>query len=143
MPKSKGFTLIELLVVIAIIGLLASIVLVSLNSARGKARDTKRKADLRQVQTALEMYYSDNNYYPSIGSDNIGYNWTGLQTLLASYIAKIPDDPSGGSWNTTQYVRGPDMNSYGIFIRYEQTGYCKAGINLNIYWWGSDIPICQ
>ncbi|PIS16147.1 MAG: prepilin-type cleavage/methylation domain-containing protein, partial [Candidatus Portnoybacteria bacterium CG09_land_8_20_14_0_10_44_13] len=50
--------------VIAIIGLLASIVLVSLNSARGKARGVRRVADLRQIQTALEMYYDTNNSYP-------------------------------------------------------------------------------
>jgi len=59
----KGFTLIELLVVIAIIGLLASIVLVSLNSARAKARDAKRVSELRQIQAALEMYYSGINSY--------------------------------------------------------------------------------
>ncbi len=63
--KNKGFTLIELLVVIAIIGLLASIVLVSLNSARAKARDVRRVADLKQVQTALEMYYDTNGSYPA------------------------------------------------------------------------------
>ena len=64
MTKQKGFTLIELLVVIAIIGLLASIVMVSLNSARGKARDAKRLADLRQIKNALELYMQDNNSYP-------------------------------------------------------------------------------
>jgi len=57
MSKKKGFTLIELLVVIAIIGLLSTIVIVSLNSARAKARDAKRKTDLKQIQVALEMYW--------------------------------------------------------------------------------------
>jgi len=55
--KSMGFTLIELLVVISIIGLLSSIVLTSVNSARAKARDARRLADLRQIQNALALYY--------------------------------------------------------------------------------------
>ena len=62
--NQKGFTLIELLVVIAIIGLLASIVMVSLNSARGKARDTRRLGDMKSIQLALAMYYDKNGAYP-------------------------------------------------------------------------------
>lgn len=62
-PKS-GFTLIELLVVISIIGLLAAVVLVSLNGARAKSRDAKRVSDVHQIMTALELYYSDNSGYP-------------------------------------------------------------------------------
>jgi len=65
--KQKGFTLIELLVVISIISLLASVILVALTGARSKARDTKRRADLRQLATALELYYNDNRNYPCTG----------------------------------------------------------------------------
>ncbi len=62
--KQQGFTLIELLVVIAIIGLLASVVLLALNSARQKSRDAKRVADVRQMQSGLELYFNDCSSYP-------------------------------------------------------------------------------
>lgn len=62
--KKSGFTLIELLVVVAIISLLSSIILVSLNSARAKARDAKRIEDLHQISIALEMFYDQQGRYP-------------------------------------------------------------------------------
>jgi len=61
---SRGFTLIELLVVISIIGILSSFAIVSLNSARTKARDALRKGDMAQLRTALDLYYDDNDQYP-------------------------------------------------------------------------------
>lgn len=64
LQNKKGFTIIELLIVIAIIGLLATISMVALNGARLKGRDAKRVGDIRQVQTALELYFNDQNSYP-------------------------------------------------------------------------------
>ena len=81
--KQKGFTLIELLVVIGIIGLLASIIVVNLTGARKRARDTKRIADVRQLQTANEDYYGKNGKYPTTIGDLV----TGTQ------IPKWPLDP--------------------------------------------------
>lgn len=62
--NKKGFTIIELLIVIAIIGLLATISIVALNGARKKGRDAARIGNVRQIQTALELYFNDQNAYP-------------------------------------------------------------------------------
>lgn len=61
--KKKGFTLIELLIVIAIIGLLATLGIVSMSSARAKARDAKRISDLGQIRSAMELHFNDNGTY--------------------------------------------------------------------------------
>ena len=78
--NKKGFTLIEILVVIAILGLMASIIMASTASARMKSRDAKRKADLRQMATMMEMYYNQYGYYPAPSG---GAGWCSLH---------------GGSW---------------------------------------------
>lgn len=94
----KGFTLIELLVVIAIIGILAAIVLVSLNNARSKARDVKRVGDIRQIQLALEGYYDTNSAYPGDDGATVCAGLSGIADELApTYIASLPTDPGGGS----------------------------------------------
>lgn len=89
--ETKGFTLIELLVVIAIIGVLASIVLASLNTARKKSRDTRRVADMNQAKLALELYYDSNRRYPDTASGN------GTALLVPTFIASWPADPITGT----------------------------------------------
>lgn len=104
--RNRGFTLIELLVVIAIIGILSSIVLASLNSARQKSRDARRIGDIKQLQLALEMYYDSNNGYPSSTS-----------ALAPDYIPVEPKDPqTGASYtyaasSTTNYVLRATLES--------------------------------
>ena len=85
--SKKGFTLIELLVVIAIIGILSSVVLASLNSARKKGRDTRRVADIQQLQLALELEFDKSRAYPAT-----------LATLVTNgFISVIPTDPIGST----------------------------------------------
>ncbi|MFA6198446.1 MAG: type II secretion system protein [Patescibacteria group bacterium] len=89
----KGFTLIELLVVIAIIGLLSTLAIVSLNSARQKSRDTKRMADMRTMQSALELYANELGGYPVVGAAS---TWTTVGTAVAPYLAsgQLPQPPN-------------------------------------------------
>ena len=101
--NKKGFTLIELLVVIAIIGLLSTLAVVALGSARTKARDSKRLSDLKQIQTALELYYTDKAAYPDgtaliLGKDSavcLGASGFGA-TCTGAYMGLVPADPSDG-----------------------------------------------
>lgn len=144
--NNRGFTLIELLVVIAIVGLGFSVVLASLDSARMKTRNARRISDVKQVKLAIEFYYDNNGFYPTIGvgSINVGRNWAGLTAKLAPYIKTISPDPSGNSWHIVQYVVGPVANnSYAIWVRREPSNYCKTGVNVDPGWWGTGTPLCN
>ncbi len=124
--NKKGFTLIELLVVIAIIGLLSTLAVVALGSAREKARDSKRLSDLKQIQTALELYYTDNSVYPAVdpmqalGNGNYaclnasGFAATGCAT---PYMSIVPTDPGTGSY----IYRSPSGTAYTIVTSLEGT----------------------
>jgi len=100
----KGFTLIELLVVIAIIGLLSTLAVVSLNTAREKARDARREGDIKLLNNAIQLYVQQNDKAPETtgsGTDNVCDStedcWASggdLATALSIYTAPLATDPT-------------------------------------------------
>lgn len=129
--QTRGFTLIELLVVIAIIGILSSVVLASLNTARTKARDTVRKSDLKQLQTALALYYTDNGSYPSggwRGAVSYGGYGTGasgyIPGLVPTYISVLPLDPKG---SLDGYLYLSDSINYKLLSHVSPESYPSVG----------------
>lgn len=121
--KKRGFTLIELLVVIAIIGMLAGIVLVSLGSARRRARDTRRTSDIRQVVSAQEMYQGEYEvYYATTSMDGI--------PAIGNYMPAIDDPQSAGGIHYKWYDNYTDINCRGqkfcVLAQLEEKGTCTT-----------------
>lgn len=108
--KSAGFTLIELLVAISIIGVLSSLLLANFVGVRQRARDGVRKSDLRQIQSSLELYRSDQAAYPNSPLPTCG---SSLIFGNTTYMQKIPCDPS----TATSYIYsvGSGNTTYSIF----------------------------
>ncbi len=116
--KNKGFTLIELLLVLAIIGALSSFLLANLIGAKAHARDAQRKSDMRQMQSAFELYRADQNTYPASPLPACG---SSLVNGGTTYMQKIPCDPL----NTGQYVYTYTQTGGG-------TGYTLVGCLENV-----------
>jgi type II secretion system protein G len=125
--NKKGFTLIELLVVIAIIGLLSTLSILALNSARARARDAKRISDIKQIQTALEMYYNDTGDYPATATPGAELSSDNGIYLRAIPIPPLPTDGD---------ACGADVDEY----TYEKTGTSGSDSSYTIeYCLGSDV----
>ena len=108
LKAKKGFTLIELLIVISIIGIIATLIFTNLNDARARARDLKRKTELRSLKQALRMYYNDYQQFPdNTTSHQIqGCGTNGTTTCNTEFCA-------GGSGCQTIYMKSlPQSFSY-------------------------------
>ncbi|MEZ7820853.1 MAG: type II secretion system protein [Patescibacteria group bacterium] len=142
LKNKKGFTIIELLIVIAIIGLLATISIVALNGARQKGRDAKRVGDIRQIQTALELYFNDQNSYPLVAAStelgrgnaaklcDTGFVATAT-ACTRTYMGIVPTNPTpGGSEYTYTSIGTGTSTSYTLrFTLEDSTGAYPAGIH--------------
>ncbi len=141
--NGNGFTLIELLVVIGIIGVLASIVLASLDSSRKKGRDARRLSDVKQIQLAMELYYDANNRFPSGTVDGVTNKGYFAETDLtgSGFISVVPNDPSTNHhYAYVPYMAtgdtGGDANavciSYHLGATLESTGHSSLSTDSDI-----------
>jgi type II secretion system protein G len=118
--KRYGFTLIELLIVIAILAILSAMITGNFLTSLKKGRDAKRKADLENIQKALEMYYEDVKAYPTPASTQSKL-LTSLTDVVSTkiYMQVIPNDPVTGKYY--QYDSSSPYQSYQLYACLENT----------------------
>lgn len=113
----KGFTLLELITVMAIIAILAGLLFGNFTNSLIKGRDSKRKQDLENVQKALEIYYYENNQYPTAIPGNAGLPWSSAlvdnQAVPKTLMQKLPVDPF--SSHGYSYVYQSDGSYYKLY----------------------------
>jgi len=124
--KNKGFTLIELLVAMTIMAMLLAIASFSYQSARKSARDSRRKADLEQIRSALEMCRTDSGSYP-VGTNDVIYDdiICSIEGEDQTYLEGTPKDPS----TQDDYYYSGSVNIYtlcGFLESSEEEGVCNS-----------------
>lgn len=118
--SGNGFTLIELLIVVAIISILSTLLMVNFIAVRQRGRDAQRKSDLRQVQSALELYRADQNTYPASNTNNAVGNCNssasiGSEACDTIYMKTVPSDPIGSTYyNSGNYFYSSDGSTYTL-----------------------------
>lgn len=148
MRNPRGFTLIELLVVIAIIGMLASIIMASLNNARTKGKDAARISAVKSLKLAMELYYSDNGGYPTSAGSADGDVLLSDATIVAALVPKyIPVMPSNLTADADHYYGGGKTSGvakrYGLYVYTDAAaGFCKTGVDVPASDWGA-VPYCN
>jgi len=138
----KGFTLIEILVVATIIAVLSVIGVTSYISINKRSRDAKRKSDLEQMRSALELYRSDKGFYPGSSTGFIALialdSGDGSGPLISTYLPSMPMDPKSTTQTPITYYYSPlgtvaPFYSYCICANLESEAggsTCGAGVSL-------------
>lgn len=109
--SEKGFTLIELLIVVAIVGALSSLVVASLSSARSKSQDASRIAQIRQIQTQLDLYFDTNGRYPDPSQNNCS-GWNVGNATYGNFITAL------SPWKTPRDMRLSGCEGGYFYYRY-------------------------
>ena len=139
MTNKRGFTLIEILVVIAIVGLIGALAAVAVTSARAKQRDATRIAHVRQIQSALEDFFVQNNAYPAGNAVALGFTGAGCldtdgfqaacdvaatNALMRAVPATVPggingQSSCGGAANAYCYTQFSEGQTYAVSFELE------------------------
>lgn len=162
LSPQKGFTLIELLVVISIIGLLASVVLASLQNARTRAQNTAKVQEVEQIVNALELYHLDHGYYP-------GFGWVDDPSEFENMycVGYKQNEICMGAYGTShfspfignddlnialsEYIPGPPRNDFPVVASngkdYKGIAYgCVNGpddcVEYELWWYLKDADVC-
>ena len=130
MSRKNGFTLVELMVTMGIIAVLAGLTLATFAGAKKNARDGKRKADLEQIRSALEMYRTDKGYYPP--KDQTGwctvlwgcgystwYNDVAGALISGGYLSSLPQDTLYSNTSKDYFYRHVSNNQYELYSTLE------------------------
>ncbi len=132
-----GFTILEVLIVIAIFGLLATLAVLSLNSARARVRDAQRLSDVGTISAALSRHWLEKATYPLSAGVSLGAPGSNTEVLSAGgfeprsraqppiYLERLPTGP-----NVSEFYRYKgNANGYSIrFLTESQTELGKANV---------------
>lgn len=124
--SSAGFTLVELMVVISIIGILSAIVYANFGSARASSRDAERKSDIRNLQTAIELYKKQYNRYPVQGCGSAGVTMASekacgatpyITGLAPEFMSVLPRDPGRGTAEGYSYLTNTNGTVFKVMAQ--------------------------
>lgn len=121
--RARGFTLIEIMVVVVILGILAAIIVPNIMGTPGTARITAAKADIKLIESALELYKLDNFTYPS------------TQQGIAALVTQPSGDPPAPNWKAGGYLKSMPKDPWGHDYQYQQPGAHGA---IDVYSFGAD-----
>lgn len=135
MKSRQSFSLVEILVVVTIISLLAGIAASSYAQFIRQSRDAKRKTDIEQVRSAIEMYRNFNNVYPTGGAaPGMEFGTGDITDATSTYLSKLPNDPRSAYTYYYEYISGQD---YRLCAYLEASGNpyvgtsCGSGMQCN------------